>query len=405
MTVPLRACLMLVAFLGLLAPAAAQDDEPWTPELSLATIAPGHHDANAWYGHSAIVATRPDGGADYYTYRLHWPDDTPRAIGSALGGATFRLHRIDSEEALADYAGQGREVRVLVLPMEDDAAQAMRAGLEAEVESSLASPYAYDPIEDNCATHIRDFVDAILGGALAERTQGQPAGTRREAYEPYVAHDLTLHLALELLVGPHADRPLDAWDAMFLPLELETHTRGTLAALGHDATPHVVLQATRPLDPPVSVFPVALAASLVLTAAALAAGWAVRSRRLPAAVAAVPALVACLLVAPVAFLVAVSWLGDLGAYFATNANILIASPFVIAALGLAVWALGSAHGRTWLRRALVVQAALAALAVLSLAAPSHQDNAGVVAVLAPLWIGLWGGTSLAADADPADEAA
>jgi hypothetical protein len=404
----LRAALAVFTLLAFALPTSAGQPtgtdtaDAWSPELSLATIAPGHNDANAWYGHSAIVATRAD-GADYYTYRLHWPDDQPRAIGSALGGATFRMHRVDSAEALADYTAQGRAVRLLALPIADDAARATLAALEAEVTATLAQPYAYEPVDDNCATHIRDFVDAILGGALSAATQGVPAGTRRAAYEPYVAHDVALRLALAVLVGPHVDRPLDRWDAMFLPLELEKYTQDTLRGVGHDADATTLLAATGTMHAPATIAPFAVAASVALCVTALAAGWAARSGRIGRGLAAAPALVVAVLLAPAAFLLTAEWLGDLGPYLAANANVLVASPFVLATVGLAVWAFRSYRGRAWLRRALAAQALLAAVGVASLLA-SHQDNQAVVWLLAPLHVAAWAGAQMAFPPASAQEA-
>jgi hypothetical protein len=84
--------------------------------------------------------------------------------------------------------------------------------------------YHYDYYRDNCATRVRDALDAVLDGQIKAQTDTEASGTtyrietrRAMAGEPF------LYTALEFILGQPVDRPLTAWQEMFLPLRLRDH--------------------------------------------------------------------------------------------------------------------------------------------------------------------------------------
>lgn len=388
-----RAATPCAVLLLLALPAAAQspdalpgDDRPAAPLVALVTIAPGHQDPSAWYGHSAI-AVAADDGLQFYTYRLQWSSESRAAVSSALGGSTFSLHRVPAETAMADYAEQGRAVRLLPLPLDADEAASLVTALETERALTRARPVAYEPIDDNCATRIRGFVDQALDGAMHEATLGVPAGTPRDSFRPYVEHDARTWLALDLLLGPGADRPIDAWQAMFMPLRLEAETAALLADQG--LRPVTVMPATLPNDPPVRIAGAVAAATVLLVAFGAATGWAAATRRAPRWIVALPPLAASSILLVPAGLVTASWLGDLGPYWTGNRAILVLSPIVVVTPLVAAWAIGSHRGRRLLHAALTAQAVLAAVAVLLVALPNATIDPALVAAVVPVQIASW----------------
>ena len=86
--------------------------------------------------------------------------------------------------------------------------------------------YHYDYYRDNCSTRVRDALDRVLGGAIKAQTARTPDG--HDLPVPYPAphgqRSTRLHGAAAG-ARPGVDRPISAWEEMFLPLALREHVR------------------------------------------------------------------------------------------------------------------------------------------------------------------------------------
>jgi len=86
--------------------------------------------------------------------------------------------------------------------------------------------YLYDYYLNNCSTQVRDRLDAVVGGAISRQTQGVATSTTfRWHTRRATADELWLYTSLTTLLGHPADRPIDAWEEMFLPSKLREHLR------------------------------------------------------------------------------------------------------------------------------------------------------------------------------------
>jgi hypothetical protein len=86
--------------------------------------------------------------------------------------------------------------------------------------------YRYDYYRDNCSTRVRDALDRVLGGRIRAATDTIATGhSYRFHTSRLIASDLPLYTGLLLALGRPADRPLTAWEEMFLPLELRQWVR------------------------------------------------------------------------------------------------------------------------------------------------------------------------------------
>jgi hypothetical protein len=116
--------------------------------------------------------------------------------------------------------------------------------------------YHYDYYRDNCSTRVRDALDKVLGGRIQERTAGLPTGrTYRFHTLRLTANDPATYTGLLLALGQPVDRPISAWEEMFLPLALREHLR-SVTVRGADGREVPLVRSERTLfestepDPP-----------------------------------------------------------------------------------------------------------------------------------------------------------
>jgi hypothetical protein len=202
------------------------------------------------------------------------------------------------------------------------------------------------------------------------------------------AQPLWLYIALDLILGPKVDRPIDQWGEMYLPGEL---ARG-LAAAQLVSAEQVVFQARRPpaLEAPPAFgnrfFGAGLAVGLLF------AGLGKAGRRSRAARVTVGMLATLwgLVVGFIGCFLVYAWMFTDHVVAHRNQNILLCAPWAIA---LVVLGVGVAMGRPGAtRKAFVLSAAALGAALLACMVKAgilaHQENGALVAFFVPAWMGL-----------------
>ncbi|MGE3617076.1 MAG: DUF4105 domain-containing protein, partial [Gemmatimonadales bacterium] len=134
------------------------------------------------------------------------------SMGAGSGDAYFRAYTaadrsIWSQELDLPAAARGRLQRFLLWNMREE-----------------NRVYRYNYYTDNCSTRIRDALDAVIGGQLQAwadtiRTDMSYRDHTRRTTE----NDPFMYTALMLGLGRPTDRPITAWKAMFLPIELRPY--------------------------------------------------------------------------------------------------------------------------------------------------------------------------------------
>jgi hypothetical protein len=269
--------------------------------------------------------------------------------------------------------------------------------------------YRYDYYRDNCSTRVRDAIDKVINGRLraATDTIRTPYSYRYHTAR-LTASDPLLYTGIMVGLGEPADRPLTAWEEMFLPLELRKWAaRATVIdSSGHEA-PLVLRERTlfsasepAPRSTPPQWVPVYLALGLALGGSlALLGGRAPVSRRARrgfAIVAATWALVAGLAGGMLAFL----WAFTDHAIAYRNENLLQANLLLLPLVGLVP---AAARGVESARKPAAVLAGLAAGTsvaglVLKLFPAFSQHNLEIVVLTLPANLGLAIGVSALARA-------
>lgn len=378
--------------------AAAEPGDDIT--ISVLTYGPGSHPFDK-FGHQAIRVRNAAGDHDqvynYGTYGFSSAAIIPKFV---LGRFQYWLSRKGWSGATRPYIRKDRSI----VEQELSLTPAQRLEIKQRLEENIKPEnrrYKYDYYLDNCATRVRDVIDAVIGGRLREASRGPAPLTFRQHTQRLTADSPGFWMALNVVMGPLIDRPIDLWEEMFLPVKLEEGLRratvpgpdGDRPLVKAERIIHASSRVPPPGAPPRWTARFAIA-GVALGGALAALGAAGRTRR----------------AARVAFGAALAFLGLVLGFFGSlfvfvwiftdhavgyrNENILQLAPFLLALAGYGV---GVARGRARAARAAAALTAAAAaaslLGLLLKAIPAFsQDNAAFIAVCLP----LWGGAALGA---------
>ena len=243
-------------------PAVAQGAGPSAPdplpprgsELDVYVMTMGQGDL-LWerFGHNAIgIRDRSTGTDVVYNWGM-FSFDQPGFLPRFLrGDMRYWMAPFDAVQTLLAYEQANRSVTVQRLNLSPAQKDSLRRLVEwnALDENKF---YRYDYYRDNCSTRVRDALDQVLGGAIRRATASQATTMT------YRDHSLRLmdgmfwtRTGIDLGLGAPTDRPISAWEAMFIPMEVQRRLRdvripdSTGALVPLVASEDVLFQATRP---------------------------------------------------------------------------------------------------------------------------------------------------------------
>ncbi len=198
-------------------------------KVYLMTMGPG--DA-VWerFGHNALWIHDPSRAPDSVDIAWNWglfdfdqPDFMQRFI---KGNMLYWMAGFDAHRTLDAFARENRSVWAQELNLTPDQKMALRALVERNGREENKF-YHYDYYRDNCSTRVRDAIDAVIGGQIHRATAEQATGHTFRSHTRILAEgDVPVYTGLELAMGHNIDRPISAWEEMFLPMELRDHMRG-----------------------------------------------------------------------------------------------------------------------------------------------------------------------------------
>jgi Domain of unknown function (DUF4105) len=198
--------------------------------IYLVTMGPGKE---VWerFGHNAIwVRDSLRGTSIAYNYGLFSFRQQNFLLRFIQGRMLYWMQGFEAEPYFDLYVRADRSVWVQELDLPPAARAALAEFLEwnARPENRF---YRYDYYRDNCSTRVRDALDRVLGGRIRQATDRIPTPhTYRWQTARLTATDLPVYTGLLYALGPGADRPLSAWEDMFLPIELQRHLRSITVA-------------------------------------------------------------------------------------------------------------------------------------------------------------------------------
>ncbi|AKC87453.1 DUF4105 domain-containing protein [Pseudoxanthomonas suwonensis] len=378
----LLACLLACAALLLPRAVLAAD----APRIGVMTMQPGEVFFER-FGHDAIVVVDPHSGeAVSYNFGYFDPTEPDFIARFVRGEMMYHLVALPAAHDLAQYRDAGRGVDIQWLDLEPAQARALADAL-AERARPENSRYRYDYFTANCATQVRDALDAAMGGALKSQLAGRSRGNTFRSESVRLARPAPwMWLGFDLGLGPYADRPLSRWDEAFIPMRLADSLREArnsagrpLVAYEEQLLPHRI--AAEPAESPRRWWPWLLAG--LALAAAIAA-----LRRRPRTIAAF-ALPLWLLCGLAGALLVYLWGFTVHQAGWANRNLFLLNPLCLLLLPGAVSLLrGRVPGRLF-RPLLWTVAAVAALGwVLQWLSLQPQYNLPWIALLLPVHVAL-----------------
>ena len=259
-----RACraalgLALVLATGLPEAGAAQSRQsgPAGSELRvyLMTMGPG---SEVWerFGHNAIwiddPSVEPDTAYNYGLFDFRQENFLLRFI---RGQMWYWMAGFPSQPYVETYVHDNRSVWLQELNLPPAARLELRDFLRWN-ERPQHRFYHYDYYRDNCSTRVRDALDRVIGGAIKAQTQSLPTSTTYRFHtQRLTSNDPLVFTGLLLALGEGVDRPISAWEEMFLPMAMREHVRQvTIAGEGGARVPLVadertLFESSAPLPP------------------------------------------------------------------------------------------------------------------------------------------------------------
>jgi hypothetical protein len=377
----------------------ADQGEPGSElRVYLMTMGPG---ALVWerFGHNAIWIHDPTAEPDTtYNYGLFDFQQENFLLRFIRGQMWYWMAGIPAEPYVRSYVRDNRSVWLQELNLPPRARLELRDFLRWN-ERPENRFYHYDYYDDNCSTRVRDAIDRVIGGAIRARTDTVPTGkTYRFHTQRLTANDPPIFTGLLLALGPGVDRPISAWEEMFLPLALREHVR-EVTVRGPDGTQVPLVAGERTLfestaTPPPDAPPPWLRWYLILGvtvgAVVFALGATARRSRAGRLVFGTLAVLWGGAAGLGGIVLAVLWALTDHAMAYRNENLFQVNPLVLGLAILVPMALaGSARGKRWARGLAMVLAALSLLGwVLQVLPGLDQVNGPVIALALPIHVGF-----------------
>jgi len=192
-------------------------------QIKLVTFGVGD-DIPSYWGHTAlIVEDLRLQKSKIYNYGLFSFGDG-MIINFMMGRLIFSGGAFPVPAYLNYYRNMNREIRIATLNLQEQKKLKLAAAL-AESVLPENRDYLYHHYDDNCATRLRDYLDAALDGQLKRAAQNEARLSLRDHSRRYQARSPLLELGHMFLTNKEIDRPIQAWEEMFLPDELERQVR------------------------------------------------------------------------------------------------------------------------------------------------------------------------------------
>lgn len=358
--------------------------------VSLITIGQG---ALYWekYGHNMLWFHSPGEGIDeaynWGTFNFEQPGFIKRQL---VGDPQYSVEAIPSSAVFSYYRRNDRSITVQRLNLtQEQARRALdRSRWNARPENKF---YRYDYYLDNCSTRVRDMIDYAFGGALRATAVERGDWTYRRETVRLLDALKPAQFGVQVALGQPADRRLNLWDDMFIPMRMRDAFRW-LKVPGPDSTLIPIVAEEREvyrssrfqdrqdmpqLAVPYLVVGLLLAAGTLLLAA-LGARW-----RFFDKVFRIEITLWALVVGLIGAALLVAWTSTRHVFWYRNENLLLFNPLALALVLLVPLSLRSDR---WLRPAAicaVILAMLAALALVLKGFAASQQNLPLALMMLP----------------------
>lgn len=195
-----------------------------------------------WWGHAALIVENTrwgysrtfDWGIFEYPSNPNMRDEGDLPPDPPPGGADFgflndflknqvQYYCTSEYFNLDSYIEEDRDITIYTLDLDDEKKAAILDYAENNVLPENRY-YDYHEFQDNCSTRIRDILDIGTGGQLKAWAETVPGRfSIRQHIRRYYWFRPLYDYAFDFLIGRDKDRPITAWEEMFLPVEVARH--------------------------------------------------------------------------------------------------------------------------------------------------------------------------------------
>jgi hypothetical protein len=172
------------------------------------------------FGHNAIVI---DDGERITSYNFGFfdPSEDGFTLNFIRGRMYYLLAALPLEQDLAYYRRAGRGVSIQWLNLDESQRQQL-----ADRLNYLARPenarYRYDYFTNNCATQVRDVIDAAVAGQLQKQMSASSLGNTYRSETVRLAWPARwMAIGFDLGLNAKADVALNRWQDAFIPMRLQ----------------------------------------------------------------------------------------------------------------------------------------------------------------------------------------
>ena len=201
--------------------ALAPNQLEWVNRATLSLLTVGSGDPlYAWFGHSALIIGQPSGGQVMYDYGVFDPDQKNFYLNFARGRMYYSVWESAAAWRIEEALEEKRDVKLIELDLSPEAKLAAIRFLQNNAKEEN-STYLYHFYYDNCATRIRDILNAATDGQFRLWAEAQPTSSSyRQFVQRYMSHSPFVFWVLDFLQGKTIDKPLNRYEEMFLPESL-----------------------------------------------------------------------------------------------------------------------------------------------------------------------------------------
>lgn len=195
-------------------------------EVVLVTIGPGEAIWEKWSHNAIWIRDRSAGTEAAYNWGIFdfgQENFLPRLL---LGRMLYELQSYHAPALIDFYESVGRDVWLQDIHLTPSQRLELQRLVRAN-DTDANRFYLYDYFLDNCSTRVRDVLDVVLDGQIRRATESMETGTSFRWHAARLLQSVPwAYSGMQFIVGHRGDRPISAWEEMFLPLRLQHHLEG-----------------------------------------------------------------------------------------------------------------------------------------------------------------------------------
>ncbi|MFV2005865.1 MAG: DUF4105 domain-containing protein [Longimicrobiales bacterium] len=205
-------------------------------EVVLLTFGPGQAIWEIWSHNAILIRDRSAGTEVAYNWGIFDFGQEDFVSRLFLGRMLYELRSYHAPDLMDYYESVGRDVWLQDINLTPNQRSELQRLVKTN-DTDANRSYLYDYFLDNCSTRVRDVLDAVLDGQIRSATDSMETGTTFRWHASRLLQSRPwAYAGTQFGLGQRGDRPISAWEEMFLPLKLQQRLEG-VRVVGADGAP------------------------------------------------------------------------------------------------------------------------------------------------------------------------